>query len=114
MRALLVGWYRQRAQERLGLRAAYWAERIGVPAPVVLVREQELRWGSCSPGGVVRFNWRVIQAPSQLVEYVVAHEVLHLLHPDHTKAFWSRLASTLSDMEGRRSTLMRVGPTLIW
>jgi hypothetical protein len=96
VRALLVGWYKTRAQERLSSRAAHWAERVGVPTPTVLVREQELRWGSCSPTGVVRFNWRVIQAPARLVEYVVAHEVLHLRHPDHTKAFWAALGSVLS------------------
>lgn len=114
VRALLVGWYRGRAQQRLSVRAAYWAERIGVPSPMVLVREQELRWGSCSSTGVVRFNWRVIQAPSRLVEYVVAHELLHLRHPDHTKAFWAALGSVLPDAEARRASLREFGSRADW
>ncbi len=85
-----------------------------MPAPTVLVREQELRWGSCSPTGVVRFNWRVIQAPTRLVEYVVAHEVLHLRHPDHTKAFWAALGSVLPDAEQRRAALGAFGARADW
>jgi predicted metal-dependent hydrolase len=114
VRALLVGWYRSRAEERLSSRAAYWAERIGVPVPRVLVREQELRWGSCSASGVVRFNWRVVQAPSRLVDYVVAHEVLHLRHPDHTKAFWAALGSVLPAAEARRASLREFGRRADW
>lgn len=114
VRALLVGWYRRRAEERLAARATYWAGRIGVPTPLVLVREQELRWGSCSPSGVLRFNWRVVQAPSRLVEYVVAHEVLHLRHPDHTKAFWAALGSVLPDADERRASLREFGIRSEW
>lgn len=82
IRALLVAWYRTRAEAWLPPRAQLWAERMGMTVPTVLVREQELRWGSCSPSGVVRFNCRVIQVSARLVDYVVAHEVLHLRHPD--------------------------------
>lgn len=114
VRALLVGWYRRRAEERLAVRASHWAGRIGVAPPTVLVREQELRWGSCSSSGVLRFNWRIVQAPSRLVEYVVAHEVLHLRHPDHTRAFWAALGSVLPDAEERRASLRSFGSRADW
>jgi hypothetical protein len=79
----------------------------------VLVREQEKRWGSCSRG-VVRFNWRIIQAPMRLVDYVVAHEVVHLLHDAHGREFWAALGRLLPDYEARRARLHAEGPRLIW
>jgi len=77
------------------------------------VREQEKRWGSCAPG-VVRFNWRIVQAPMRLLDYVVAHEIAHLLHGDHGKAFWARLGRVLPDYEVRRAELQTLGTLLIW
>lgn len=114
VRALIVAWYRQHAEARLVERVTYWATRLGAPVPPVLVREQELRWGSCSPTGVVRFNWRIVQAPMRLVDYVVAHELLHLEHPDHTKAFWAALGAVLPDVDGRRAALRDFGCRVDW
>jgi hypothetical protein len=113
VREALKGWYRGHAQGRLIERTTWWARRVGEPEPRVLVREQERRWGSCSPG-VVRFNWRIIQAPMRLVDYVVAHELIHLIHDDHGKDFWAALGRHLPDYEARREQLRTVGPRLIW
>jgi predicted metal-dependent hydrolase len=79
------------AVERLPRRVAVYAAALGVPAPPVHVRDQEKRWGSCAPSGELRFNWRVMMGPLSLVDYVVAHEVCHLVHPDHSDAFWRLL-----------------------
>lgn len=113
VRAGLGEWYRQHAQVQLSERTALWARKVGQPEPRVLVREQERRWGSCSPG-VVRFNWRIIQAPMRLVDYVVAHELIHLLHDDHGKEFWAALGRLLPDYEARRDHLRAVGARFIW
>ena len=109
----MVGWYREHARERLTERTTWWAQRVGLPEPRVLVREQERRWGSCS-AGVVRFNWRIIQAPMRLVDYVVAHEVVHLVHDDHGREFWAELGRLLPDYEARRERLRTEGPRLVW
>lgn len=113
IRSALVGWYRARAQARLTEHAAGWARRAGMAEPRVLVRDQERRWGSCSRG-VVRFNWRIIQAPPRLVEYVVAHEIVHLVHDDHGREFWATLGRLLPDYEARRERLRSEGPKFIW
>jgi predicted metal-dependent hydrolase len=113
VKSLLLRWYREHAVERLREQAQRWSRRVGVPLPRVVVRDQERRWGSCSPG-VLRFNWRVIQAPMRLVEYVVAHEVVHLLHDDHGRAFWSKLGQVLPDYEARREALRQMGSRLNW
>ncbi|WP_410520546.1 M48 family metallopeptidase [Corallococcus exiguus] len=113
VKAALVSWYRRHAQARLTERVVWWARRLGVALPQVLVREQEKRWGSCAPG-VVRFNWRIVQAPMKLFDYVVAHEITHLLHDDHGKAFWAQLGRVLPDYETRRAELHQLGALLIW
>jgi hypothetical protein len=112
-REALTQWYREHAQARLTERTAEWARKVNLPEPRVLVREQERRWGSCARG-VVRFNWRIIQAPMRLVDYVVAHEVVHLMHNDHGRDFWAALGRLLPDYEARRERLRTEGPRLLW
>ena len=80
----------------------------------MLIREQAKRWASCDAAGALRFNWRIIQAPRRLVEYVVAHELVHLVHADHTAAFWARLGQAMPDYEGRKEALRKLGPQLWW
>jgi hypothetical protein len=105
VRRAVVAWYRRQADRRLGERVAVYAERAGLRVPPVLVREQEKRWGSCSSKGELRFNWRVMMAPMSLVDYVVAHEVCHLVVRDHSTRFWKLLATILPDYEERRARL---------
>lgn len=74
----LGDWYRARARARLPERVTRWAAQLDAEPTSVLIRDQRKRWGSCDDGGVLRFNWRIIQAPIWLVDYVVAHELTHL------------------------------------
>lgn len=107
-------WYLRRAAERLPERVDVWAARAGVDVAGVVVKDQQKRWGSCDDKGVVRFNWQIMQAPMRLVDYVVAHELVHLVHSDHTKAFWARLGVLMPDYERRKDELRRLGPRLAW
>lgn len=114
VRTALVGWYRQHAEDRLPERVADWSSKVGVAEPKVIVREQNRRWASCDKTGVLRFNWRIIQAPMRLVDYVVAHELVHLVHADHTGAFWKRLGRAMPDYEVRRASLKEIGRGFEW
>lgn len=107
-------WYVERASERLDARAGEWARLAGVELAGVRVRDQQERWGSCDIDGLLRFNWRIIQAPLRLVDYVVAHEVVHVLHHDHGRAFWAKLAALMPDYERRKDELRTLGPRLVW
>jgi predicted metal-dependent hydrolase len=91
-----------------------WAGAIGLEPASVLIREQQKRWGSADAQGNVRFNWRVIQAPTRLVDYVVAHELIHLRHPNHPAEFWADLGRVMSDYEERREALRCLGPSMLW
>ncbi|MEX1363585.1 MAG: SprT family zinc-dependent metalloprotease [Nannocystaceae bacterium] len=110
----IVTWYRARARARLPPRVAHFAKILDAHPTDVLVRDQRKRWASCDEQGALRFNWRVIQAPMSLVDYVVAHELTHLVHHDHTKAFWARLGQAMPDYERRKEALRKLGPRLHW
>jgi predicted metal-dependent hydrolase len=113
-RAQLVAWYKRHAEERLLERVAHWSRRLQQPVAQVLVREQAMRWGSCDASGNLRFNWRIIQAPMALIDYVVAHELVHVRHRNHDAGFWRALARVMPDCEQRRRDLKVMGPRLEW
>ena len=110
----LRAWYIDHARRKLPERVAYWANRVGVEVPQLVIKDQQKRWGSCDHAGTIRLNWKVIQAPMRLVDYVVAHELVHLVHTDHTKAFWARLGQAMPDYDRRKEDLRRLGPRLEW
>lgn len=112
--ASIADWYRTHARLRLPERVALWAAKLHAEPTAVLVRNQRKRWASCDEQGVLRFNWRIMQAPMRLVDYVVAHELVHLRHRDHTQAFWARLGTVMPDYEQRKDELRRLGPRLQW
>lgn len=114
VRDALVTWYRAHAAERLPEIVAEWAPVVGVDVPNVLIREPRKRWGSCDERGVLRFNWRIIQAPRRLVEYVVVHELVHLVHREHSREYWARLGQAMPDYERRRQGLRAVGHRMVW
>jgi predicted metal-dependent hydrolase len=114
VRESLVDWYRGHAGRRLPGRVAAWAPRLGVEPAHVLVREQKRRWGSCDARGIVRLNWRIVQAPARLQDYVVVHELAHLIERDHTRDFWAMVGNVLPDYEARREALRKLGGDLVW
>ena len=114
VRAALVDWYNAQARRRLPERVVAWANKLGVAPPSLLVAEAEKRWGSATSSGTIRLNWRIIQAPMSLIDYVVAHELTHLKHPNHTREFWAALGTAVPTYERSKARLRAVGPELDW
>jgi predicted metal-dependent hydrolase len=113
VRGALALWYRRQAALHLPPRAAYFAQALGLQTPpLVTVRDQKRRWGSCNAKGEVRLNWRLVMAPPDLSDYVAAHEACHLRVPNHSPSFWELLASLLPDCRARRRRLNQLGPWL--
>jgi predicted metal-dependent hydrolase len=106
----LIRWYRSKAREHLPQTAALFSHRLGLPYTTVQIREMKQRWGSAGAKGRVSFNWRIIMAPKRLIEYVIAHELCHLKHPNHSRDFWRLLERAMPDHERRRLGLAIVGP----
>ena len=114
VQAALVSWFRRHAAERLPERVAAWRVRAGVPLPRVVIADQQKRWGSCDQCGTIRLNWRIVQAPMRLVDYVVVHELVHLRHRGHGRDYWQAVGRVMPDYERRREDLRRYGIGLAW
>jgi predicted metal-dependent hydrolase len=95
----LQEWYRPRALEHLSTKARRYSEQIGVSPAGISVRDFTARWGSCHKNGSLVFNWNIIKAPHSIVDYVVIHELCHLLYPNHSKDFW-RLVRRYDELHG--------------
>jgi predicted metal-dependent hydrolase len=86
--AALNRWYRREARRIVEATVARHAQRLGVSHGPVAIRDPRTRWGSCSRRGALSFSWRLVLAPSEVLEYVVVHELCHVVEPNHSKAFW--------------------------
>lgn len=113
-RSKLVAWYQSRAATYIPGRVEIWAGKIGVEPRGVLIRDQRKRWGSADSEDRIRINWRIVQASSRLIDYVLAHELVHLNFADHTRTFWADLGQVMGDYERRREELRQLGTELSW
>jgi len=103
--AAVVEWLRSSAQDWFEQRAAYFAPALEVRVPAIRLSNAKTRWGTCHPGGRVLLNWRLIQLPPELIDYVVVHELAHLREPNHSRHFWRQVSAVLPDFERRRRAL---------
>ncbi len=101
----------------LGERTRVHCAGLGQPAPKVGVMDARSRWGSCTPAGrgrpaSIRYSWRLILAPFEVMDYVAAHESAHLVHADHSPRFWAVVKALTPDVRGPRAWLRANGPRL--
>jgi predicted metal-dependent hydrolase len=89
----VIRWLKDEALRFVASRVADCAQRIGVPTPTVKLSNARSEWGSCNRKGEIRLSWRLIQLPPELAQYVVAHEVAHLLELNHSPRFWALVES---------------------
>jgi predicted metal-dependent hydrolase len=88
------------------------AERLGVTLKRVSIRDQSSRWGSCSTTGVLSYSWRLILAPSFVLDYLAAHEVAHLIEMNHSRRFWRLVERICPDLDRARTWLDAHGGNL--
>jgi predicted metal-dependent hydrolase len=86
---------------------------LGVTVRRIEVRDQRTRWGSCSTRGTLSFNWRLVLAPFDVLDYVVVHELCHLVEPNHSRRFWRLLETRRPGWRAQRDWLDRHGPELL-
>jgi predicted metal-dependent hydrolase len=97
--------YRQKGLQRIGERVRTYQTKLGVQPKTVRVLELKYRWASCTPQGTLNFHWKCMMAPLTVLDYIVVHELAHLLHPNHTAAFWNDLDKMLPDYRERKAWL---------
>lgn len=105
-------WYKIKAQEKLTPLAKKYAKNLGVEFNECKVSEMKYRWASCTPKNNIIFNWRIIKAPMYVVEYLVAHELVHLIENNHTQRFWHILSIQIPNYEKAKNWLKHNGHLL--
>ncbi len=102
----VVGWYKRFALPYLGERARDLAAMAGLVLPRVMLSSARARWGSCNARREVRLAWRLVKARAELIDYVICHELAHLRHMDHSRAFWAEVERQCPGYRALRAELL--------
>ena len=109
---VLTGWLKTQALDSLAPRAAHYAAHLDVAAPRIGLSNARTQWGVCTEEGAIRLSWRLVHVEPALADYVVAHEIAHLVELNHSKRFWSLLAKLYPDWRRARHQLELAGASL--
>lgn len=97
--------YQNQAQKLITSRVEHYSQQTGWRYAEVKITNTRSRWASCSPTGVLRFSWRLVHAPLDVIDYVVVHELAHIKHKNHSRVFWSAVAEIIPDYAQKRKWL---------
>lgn len=111
-REVLRDWYIARAKEKILARVEQYARELGVEFTAAKIVDNRYRWGSCTVNDSVNFNWRLIKAPMFVIDYVIVHELAHLIEANHTSHFWSIVRAKTPTMEKAKAWLKEHGQVL--
>jgi predicted metal-dependent hydrolase len=109
---LFKEWYLKKALEKIEPLAKKYASNLGVTYNECKTSEMKYRWASCTPKNNILFNWRIIKAPMYVLEYLVAHELVHLIENNHTPEFWNILSIQVPNYEKAKKWLREKGQLL--
>jgi predicted metal-dependent hydrolase len=112
VRNLLISWLKKSALERLAPRVAHFAARLDLPAPPVALSRARTQWGVCMADGRIRLSWRLVHFDPELSDYVVAHEVAHLVELNHSERFWALVEWLYPHWRDARDAIERAAATL--
>jgi predicted metal-dependent hydrolase len=111
-REVLKNWYITEAKDKILARTRQQARELGVEFKAAKIVDNRFRWGSCTAGGNVNFNWRLIKAPMFVIDYVIVHELAHLIVSNHTAEFWTIVRAKSPTAEKARAWLKEHGQML--
>ena len=113
IKAAIEQWYRTKALSRLIDKTNRYSAILKVEPTSINLKDYKAMWGSCSPKGVVSYNWRIILAPHKIVDYIVVHELCHLIEPNHSSKYWKQVRSVIPDYENSKEWLKNNGSSLL-
>lgn len=112
VKSLLINWFKEQAKVKFLERTEYYAKKIGVKPNDIRVKEQKTLWGSCSGKNNINYNWKLIMAPPKVLDYVVVHELCHILQRNHSNKFWELVGKIMPDYKEIRKWLKENGRRL--
>jgi hypothetical protein len=113
IRNILIRWMKKQARLHSTLLIERHAPRLGVAPRSLKIKTQKSRWGSCGPNNDINMNWLLMLAPPEAMEYVVVHELCHIIHKNHSKDFWGLVAEHLPAYQQQRLWLKQQGVSLM-
>ncbi|NFD77703.1 M48 family metallopeptidase [Clostridium botulinum] len=105
----LEKFYKEQAIKVLKERKDYYSNILKVAPKSIVVKNQKTLWGSCSSKGNINYNYKIVMAPLKILDYIVVHELCHLVHMNHSKDFWHLVESIIPDFKERRNWLKENG-----
>lgn len=108
----VLQWYKKQALTDFARRLEIFSAKLGVTLPKLLISNARTRWGSCNTKKEIRLNWRLLQAPPHLINYVICHELAHLKEMNHSAKFWAVVASIYPDYKAAEKELKIWSPRL--
>jgi len=108
VREKLVDWYFRQSEKHLRKRTEFYGKILGVEPKKIQVKQYKSRWGSCSAKGDIGYNWTIIMAPNHVIDYIVVHELSHILEHNHSPAFWLRVEGIIPNYKLSRDWLKNV------
>jgi len=112
VRRMLLAWLKERALHALAPRVAHYAARVSLPAPPLALSNARTQWGVCMARGRIRLSWRLVHLDPELADYVVAHEVAHLVELNHSERFWALVEWLYPHWREARERIERTAATL--
>ena len=106
---LLKSWYKKIAKRIICDRVEFIQSRIKIKSALVRISDSKGKWGSCSSRKVVALNWRIVMLPPKLIDYVIVHELCHLVEMNHSKRFWALVERFLPNMSLLKKELKEYG-----
>ena len=108
----VIQWYKKQALTDFSRRLEILSAKLGVPLPKLFLSNAKSRWGSCNSRKEIRLNWRLLQAPPHIINYVICHELAHLKEMNHSAKFWAVVASIYPDYKTAEKELKAWSPKL--
>ncbi len=112
---IFTDWYKKQAYELFCQRTnGIYSPMLGLKCNGLRITNAKKRWGSCTVSGTLNFNWRLIMAPLNIIDYVVVHELIHIKEKNHSKCYWSKVGKAMPDYKKRRNWLKENGHLLFF
>ena len=114
IKRLLEDWYLKESTKILKARTEELAQQMRVQPCGITVKNYNSKWGSCTANNKISYNWRIIMAPDHIVDYLIVHELSHIIEPNHSKNFWCQVGNYCADFQKKRKWLRENGHKLVF
>ena len=113
IKRILEDWYLQESTKILKARTEELAQQMRVQPCGITVKNYKSKWGSCTANNKISYNWRIIMAPDHIIDYLIVHELSHIIEPNHSKNFWDQVGNYCKDFQEKRKWLRENGHKLV-